>query len=246
MLDIAFEQKITDLLRTHYELELCHLKELSNEKDCYKTFRFQGKDSNTNFFYPLRMTIETYNERDVEYHSFLIFSEDIHCRSSINIVNKIYPSAIEKALVEIKNEIPKFFMDYRFMYLLGHYKISLISGIYYNNGINIVVNDLVPFVETVSNIFFFSPILSTSSYTFCSVNIKGDKLYVTPTKGYENDPAFDKPVTFDDDGIKLFKAYIFKCLLIYSNSSRYNTSDYLSLDYDAMKNYFLLLDMERI
>lgn len=246
MLNPSFEKVIVDSLITQYNLELCHIKELSNEKDVYKTFRLHCKDNKNKYSYILRMILEPYIEKNLEHHFFNIFSEDRTCRSCIILNEKIYPSAIQKALVDIKHDTPKFLMDSRFIHLLGHNQISLISGSYYNNGTDIVVNDLIPVVETVSNIFFFSPVLSMSTYTFCSVNIKGDKLYIRPYKGYQNDPSFDKPVTFDDDGIKLFKAYIFKCLLIYSNSDRYNPADYLSLDYDEMQNYFLLLEMQTI
>lgn len=246
MLDPAFEKNITDLLKTQYDLQLCHINELSKETDDYKTFRLRCKDSQSDSYYPIRMILESYNYENIRYHNFHVFSEDKTCRSSIVIDKKIYPSFIQKALTDIKNEVPKFLMDSSFIYLLSHDKISLISGSYYNNGSDIVVTHLNSIVETISDIYFFSPNRPSSAYIFCLVNIKGNKLYIRPHKGYENDQAFDKPVTFDDDGIKLFKAYIFKCLLIYSNSERYNADDYLNLNYDEMINYFLLLEMQTI
>lgn len=246
MLDQAFEKNIIDLLKTHYDLQLCHIKELSNEADDYKTFRLRCKDNQSDSYYPIRMILESYNYENIRYHNFHVFSEDKTCRSSIVIDKKIYPSVIQKALADIKNEVPEFLMDSSFIYLLSHDNISLISGSYYYNGSDIVVTHLNPIVETVSDIFFFSPNRPSSTYTFCLVNIKGDKLYIRPIKGYDNDTAFNKPVTFDDDGIKLFKAYLLKCLLIYCNSELFNTSDYLHLDYDAMKKYLLLLEMAKI
>lgn len=246
MLNPAFEKTIVDLLRTNYDFEIRHIKELSNEKDDYRTFRVPCRDIKTYFSYPLRMTLKTHKDGGMEYYSFHIFSENINGSSLVDINEKIYPSVIQKALVDVKNEVPKFLMDSSFIYMLYHNQISLITGTYHNTGTDIVVTDLIPIIDTFSNIFFFSPDLANSTYTFCSVNIKGDKLYIRPIKGYDNDPAFDKPVTFDDDGIKLFKAYLLKCLLIYSNSELFNTSDYLHLDYESMKKYLLLLEMAKI
>lgn len=246
MLNPSFEKVIIDLLKTHYDLQICNIKELSNEKDSYKTFRFHGKEQKTYSSYPLRMILETRNDKDTEYHSFHIFGEDRNCRSCVSINEKIYPSVIQKALVDIKNEVPKFLMDSRFIYLLGHYNISLISGNYYNNGTDIVVTDVLPLVDTVSNIYFFIPGLSMSSYNFCSVNIKGYKLYIRPIKGYETESTFDSPITLDNDGIDTFKAQFLKCLLIYINSDLYNEADYLNLNYEDLKKYFLVLEMKEI
>lgn len=245
MLNPAFEKTIVDLLRTNYDLEIRHIKELSNEKDDYRTFRIPCREIKTYFSCPLRMTLKTHKNGGIEHYSFHIFSENINGSSILDINEKINPSVIHKALVDVKNEVPKFLMDSRFIYLLGHNRISFISGSYYNYGSDIVVTDLIPIIDTFSYIFFFSPDIS-SIYNFCSVNIKGDKLHIRPIKGYDNDTAFNKPVTFDDDGIKLFKAYLLKCLLIYCNSELFNTSDYLHLDYDAMKKYLLLLEMAKI
>lgn len=251
MLNPAFEKTIVDLLRTNYDLEIRDIKELSNEKDDYRTFRVPCRDIKTYFAYPLRMTLKTHKDEGMEYYSFHIFSETINGSSLVDINEKIYPSVIQKALVDVKNEVPKFLMDSSFIYMLHHIQISLITGNYHNTGNDIVITGLTPIIDTFSNIFFFSPNLANSTYTFCSVNIKGDKLYIRPIKGYDNDPAFDKPVTFDDAGIKLFKASLFKCLLIFCNlifcnTGLYNEADFMNLDYEAMKNYLLLLEMEKI
>lgn len=157
MLNPAFEKTIVDLLRTNYDLEIRDIKELSNEKDDYRTFRVPCRYIKTYFAYPLRMTLKTHKDGGMEYYSFHIFSETINGSSLVDINEKIYPAVIQKALVDIKNEVPKFLMDSSFIYMLHHIQISLITGTYHNTGTDIVVTGLNPIIDTFSNIFFLVP-----------------------------------------------------------------------------------------
>jgi hypothetical protein len=121
------------------------------------------------------------------------------------------------------------------------------SGTYSDMVDGFVIETLLSTVDTESRISYYRPAQSIgSSYAFCSIKIKGDNLYIRPIKGYETHTTFDNPITLDNAGIDTFKAQFLKCLLIYINSEEYNEADYINLNYDEFKRYFLVLEMKKI
>lgn len=245
MISEAFENTIKDELRLHYDLNLCSLVEVSSNLPFDKDFRLRCKTEGC--FYSLRLRINFRDENNQKNQSFSIFIEGVNNGNNFwnNVWKKVYPATIEKSLAELRKEI--FFVDERFGYMLVHDIISLMSGTYSDTDDGLVIETLLSTVDTESRISYHLPDRSIgSSYAFCSIKIKADNLYIRPIKGYETETSFDDPITLDNAGIDPFKAQFFKCLLIYINSKEYNEADYINLNYDEFKRYFLVLEMKEI
>jgi hypothetical protein len=244
MISPTFENTIKNELRLHYDLNLCSLVEVVSHLPFYKDFRLHCKADFSHYLLRLRINFRDDNNQKTQ--SFSIFIERVNSNNFWNnICKKIYPATIEKSLTEVRKEI--FFVDEQFGYMLIHDKVSLMSGTYYNTDGGLVIETLFSIVETESHLSYHQTGLSIgSSYAFCSINIKADKLYIRPIKGYDTDTAFDHPITLDNAGIATFKAQFFKCLLIFINSAQYNEADYINLNYEEIKKYFLVLEMKEI
>lgn len=244
MISPSFENTIKDELRLHYDLNLCSLVEVASHLPFYKDFRLRCKSDGCSYL--LRLRINFHDENNQKNQSFSIFIENINGNHFWNNVwKKIYPATIEKSLAEVRKEI--FVVDERFCYMLIHDKVSLMSGTYSDTMDGLVIDTLFLTVDTESHLSYYQPSLSIgSSYAFCAIKIKADKLYIRPIKGYETETAFDSPIPLDNAGIDAFKAQFFKCLLIYINSEQYNEADYLNLNYDDIKKYFLVFEMNAI
>lgn len=244
MISPSFENTIKDELRLHYDLNLCSLDEVVSHLPFYKDFRLRCKADGC--LYLLRLRINFRDENNQKNKSFDIFSERVNCTHFWNnIWKKIYPSTIEKSLTEVRKEI--FFVDERFGYMLIHDKVSLMSGTYSDTKCGLVIETLLSTVETESHLSYHQPSLSIgSAYAFCSIKIKADNLYIRPIKGYETETTFDIPIPLNNTGVDIFKTQLFKCLLIYINSEQYNEADYLNLNYEDIKKYFLVLEMKEI
>lgn len=244
MINTAFENTIKDELRLNYDLNLYSLVEVVSHLPFYKDFRLHCKADFSHYLLRLRINFRDDNNQKTQ--SFSIFIERVNDNHFWNnVYNKIYPDTIKKSLTEVRKEI--FFVDDQFGYLLIHDNVSLMSGTYSNTDDGLVIETLFSIVETQSHLSYHQTGLSIgSSYAFCSINIKADKLYIRPIKGYDTDTAFDHPITLDNIGIEAFKAQFFKCLLIYINSEQYNEADYINLNYEEIKQYFLILEMKEI
>jgi hypothetical protein len=245
MISSSFENTIKDELRLHYDLNLCSLVEISSNLPFDKDFRLRCKTEGC--FYSLRLRINFRDDNNQKDKSFSIFIEGVNNGNNYwnNVWKKVYPSTIEKSLAELRKEI--FFVDERFGYMLVHDIISLMSGTYSDTDDGLVIETLLSTVDTESHLSYHQPSLSIgSSYAFGAIQIKGDKLYIRPIKGYETEAAFDIPIPLDNTGVDIFKAQLFKCLLIYINSEQYNEADYLNLNYEDIKKYFLVLEMKEI
>lgn len=244
MISTTFENIIKNELRLHYDLNLSSIVEVASQLPFYKDFRLRCTVDG--FLYLLRLRINFRDENNQKNQSFYIFSEFVNCTHFWNnIWKKIYPATIEKSLTEVRKEI--FFVDERFGYMLIHDKVSLMSGTYSDTKDGLVIETLLSTVDTESHISYHQPSLSIgSAYAFCAIKIKGDKLYIRPIKGYETETAFDIPITLDNAGVAIFKSQFFKCLLIHINSEQYNEADYLNLNYEEIKKYFLVLEMKEI
>ena len=245
MISPAFENAIKDELRINYDLNLSSLVEVANHLPFYKDFRLRCKVDG--YLYSLRLRINFRDDNNQKDKSFCIFIEGVNNGHNYwnNVWKKVYPSTIEKSLTELRKEI--FFVDEQFGYMLAHDKILLMSGTYSDTVDGIVIETLLSMVETESHISYYRPARSIgSSYAFCSIKIKADNFYIRPIKGYETEISFDDPITLDNAGIDTFKAQFFKCLLIYINSEEYNEADYMNLNYEEFKRYFLVLEMKEI
>jgi hypothetical protein len=247
MISTTFENIIKNELRLHYDLNLSGIVEVASQLPFYKDFRLRCKADGC--LYLLRLRINFRDDNNQKNQSFSIFIEAVNNGNNFwnNVWKKVYPSTIEKSLTEVRKEI--FFVDERFGYMLGHDKISLMSGTYSDSDSDsgLVIETLLSMVETESYISYYQPARSIgSAYSFCAIKIKDDKLYIRPIKGYETETAFDIPIPLDNTGVDIFKAQLFKCLLIYINSEQYNEADYLNLNYEDIKKYFLVLEMKEI
>lgn len=245
MISSTFENTIKDELRIHYDLNLCSLVEVVSHLPFYKDFRLHCKADYGHYLLRLRINFRDENNQKNQY--FSIFIEAVNNGNNFwnNVWKKVYPSTIEKSLTDVRKEI--FFVDERFGYMLIHDKVSLMSGTYSDSDAGLVIETLLSMVETESHISYYQPARSIgSAYSFCSIKIKADNFYIRPIKGYETETAFDVPIPLDKAGVDIFKAQLFKCLLIYINSEQYNEADYLNLNYEDIKKYFLVLEMKEI
>lgn len=247
MISREFRQAIADELKLNYDIELCRLKKLSIKGYLYQDFNLYCKSAG--FSSLLRMRINFCNDDDEDYRrSFNIFSDNAGLLSCCKKVQeKIYPDIIHKSIFDVKKLFS--FLDSRYTYTLRHETVSLISGTYLKRDNELYIDTLHNFVETSSKISFY---LSYSDYPICSVNIIGDSILVRPVNEHM-DEHFKELITMDEASIDVFKASFSKCLLLHINNKSFssaiynhNPDDYMNLTYDELKNYFLLLEMEKI
>lgn len=246
MISQSFKNSISHSLKENYGIDLVKIKKLSSKGYLYQDFNLYGKSEGLSHIFRLRINFCDDDAEDYR-RSFYIFTEAHSYFSSFKTIrDKIHPLLINNAILDVKKLFS--FLDLTYTYSLRHLKVSLVSGTYTHSTNGLVVNTIQGIVETTSVISVY---VSFSEDDFCIVNIIGNKISVRPSNGYTTELAFQGSSTIDKDGIDSFKAGFAKCFLIYINKKldgRYNhqEDDYMSLTYDELKRYFLVLEMEKI
>jgi hypothetical protein len=250
MLSKSFKQTLAEALKTHYNIDFHRIKKSSSKGRLYQDFNLYTKVSGLSCILNLRVNLSDDLENN-ENLTFKVSSSHIGCLySSIKINSILRSELIHLAIQDVKKECSflKSIYPHGTHNSVRHDSICLISGFYKasEDGFNIVEINTV--METNGAIFAY---FSYSDLDVCVFNIVGEQLFVKPLGGYDKKSSFDIPSSLNEQGMKIFKANLSKCLLMLASkkfSRRFNhkEDDYMHLNYEELKQYFLVLEMEKI